>query len=96
MIARALHLSPAAGTALLDRLVSRGLIDIEPHAHDRRKKLVRPFGPRQQVLGPPFLHRYEWRPDAGGHCAGIPTGNDRHDIPARQLRDINSKCRACN
>lgn len=43
MIARALHLSPAAGTALLDRLVSRGLIDIEPHARDRRKKLVRPF-----------------------------------------------------
>ena len=43
MIARALHLSPAAGTALLDRLVSRGLIDIEPHDRDRRKKLVRPF-----------------------------------------------------
>lgn len=43
MIARALHLSPAAGTALMDRLVSRGLVDIEPHARDRRKKLVRPF-----------------------------------------------------
>lgn len=43
MIARALHLSPAAGTALMDRLVERGMIDIEPHAGDRRKKLVRPF-----------------------------------------------------
>ena len=42
MIARALHLSPAAGTALMDRLVDRGLIDIAPHGHDRRKKLVRP------------------------------------------------------
>lgn len=43
MIARALHLSPAAGTALMDRLVEQGLIDIEPHDRDRRKKLVRPF-----------------------------------------------------
>ena len=43
MIARALHLSPAAGTALMDRLVAQGMIDIEPHARDRRKKLVRPF-----------------------------------------------------
>jgi DNA-binding MarR family transcriptional regulator len=43
MMARALHLSPAAGTALVDRLVNRGLIDIEPHTRDRRKKIVRPF-----------------------------------------------------
>ncbi|HET8926579.1 MAG TPA: MarR family transcriptional regulator [Microbacterium sp.] len=43
MIARALNLSPAAGTALMDRLVGRGMIDIEPHGRDRRKKLVRPF-----------------------------------------------------
>lgn len=42
MIAHALHLSPAAGTALMDRLVARGLIEIEPHGHDRRKKLVHP------------------------------------------------------
>ncbi|MHC2998683.1 MarR family winged helix-turn-helix transcriptional regulator [Microbacterium sp. HJ5] len=43
MIAKALHLSPAAGTALIDRLVDRGLIFVEPHPRDRRKKLVQPF-----------------------------------------------------
>ena len=43
MIVRALHLSPASGTALIDRLVARGLVVVEPHPHDRRKKIVRPF-----------------------------------------------------
>lgn len=41
-IARALHLSPASGTALIDRLVARGLVAVAAHPHDRRKKLVRP------------------------------------------------------
>ena len=43
MIVRALHLSPASGTALIDRLAARGLVVVEAHPHDRRKKLVRPF-----------------------------------------------------
>ncbi|WP_194395756.1 MarR family winged helix-turn-helix transcriptional regulator [Microbacterium atlanticum] len=43
MVSRALHLSPASGTALIDRLVARGLIAVENHPRDRRKKLVRPF-----------------------------------------------------
>lgn len=43
MIARALHLSPASGTALIDRLVARGLVVVGGHPRDRRKKLVRPF-----------------------------------------------------
>lgn len=43
MVARALHLSPASGTALIDRLVARGLVVVGSHPHDRRKKLVRPF-----------------------------------------------------
>lgn len=43
MIVRALHLSPASGTALIDRLAARGLVVVEGHPHDRRKKLVRPF-----------------------------------------------------
>ncbi|KJL44865.1 MULTISPECIES: MarR family winged helix-turn-helix transcriptional regulator [Microbacterium] len=43
MIVRALHLSPASGTALIDRLVGRGLVVVEAHPHDRRKKIVRPF-----------------------------------------------------
>ena len=43
MVARALHLSPASGTALIDRLVARGLVTVGSHPHDRRKKLVRPF-----------------------------------------------------
>lgn len=42
-IARALHLSPASGTALIDRLVARGLVVVAGHPHDRRKKLVRPL-----------------------------------------------------
>jgi DNA-binding transcriptional ArsR family regulator len=42
-IARALHLSPASGTALIDRLVDRGLVVVDAHPHDRRKKIVRPF-----------------------------------------------------
>ena len=42
-IARALHLSPASGTALIDRLVARGLVVVHGHPHDRRKKLVRPL-----------------------------------------------------
>lgn len=43
MVANAVHLSPAAGTALIDRLVARGMVHVEPHPRDRRKKLVRPF-----------------------------------------------------
>lgn len=43
MIARAVHLSPASGTALIDRLVARGLVIVAGHPRDRRKKLVRPF-----------------------------------------------------
>lgn len=43
MIVKALHLSPASGTALIDRLVARGLVVVEPHAYDRRKKVIRPF-----------------------------------------------------
>ena len=43
MIVRALHLSPASGTALIDRLVARGLVVVEAHAYDRRKKVIRPF-----------------------------------------------------
>ncbi|MCH6230009.1 MarR family transcriptional regulator [Microbacterium sp. CFH 31415] len=43
MVAHAVHLSPAAGTALIDRLVARGMVHVEPHPRDRRKKLVRPF-----------------------------------------------------
>ena len=43
MVARALHLTPAAGTALMDRLVDRGLVSIEPHPRDRRMKVVSPF-----------------------------------------------------
>ncbi|MFC8681731.1 MarR family winged helix-turn-helix transcriptional regulator [Microbacterium ureisolvens] len=43
MVARALHLSPASGTALIDRLVARGLVVVGSHPRDRRKKLVRPF-----------------------------------------------------
>ncbi len=43
MIARAVHLSPASGTALIDRLVARGLVVVGGHPRDRRKKLVRPF-----------------------------------------------------
>lgn len=43
MIARSLHLTPAAGTALLDRLVERGMVLVEPHPRDRRRKLVFPF-----------------------------------------------------
>jgi len=42
-IARALHLSPASGTALIDRLVARGLVVVGGHPYDRRKKLVRPL-----------------------------------------------------
>lgn len=42
MIARALHLSPASGTALIDRLVARNMITVKAHPHDRRKKLVHP------------------------------------------------------
>lgn len=42
MIARALHLSPASGTALIDRLVARGMVVVESHPRDRRKKLVQP------------------------------------------------------
>ena len=42
-IARALHLSPASGTALIDRLVARGFVVVHGHPHDRRKKLVRPL-----------------------------------------------------
>ena len=41
MIARALHLAPASGPALIDRLVERRVIFVEAHPHDRRKKLVR-------------------------------------------------------
>lgn len=41
MISRALHLSPASGTALIDRLVARNMITVEAHPTDRRKKLVR-------------------------------------------------------
>ncbi|MBW9110801.1 MarR family winged helix-turn-helix transcriptional regulator [Microbacterium ureisolvens] len=43
MIVRALHLSPASGTALIDRLVARGLVVVGGHPHDRRKKIIRPF-----------------------------------------------------
>ncbi|WP_109210919.1 MULTISPECIES: MarR family transcriptional regulator [Microbacterium] len=43
IIAHALHLSPASGTALIDRLVARGLVVVGNHPRDRRKKLVRPF-----------------------------------------------------
>lgn len=43
MIVKALHLSPASGTALIDRLVARGLVVVEGHPHDRRKKIVQPF-----------------------------------------------------
>jgi DNA-binding MarR family transcriptional regulator len=43
MIVKALHLSPASGTALIDRLVARGLVVVEAHANDRRKKIIRPF-----------------------------------------------------
>jgi DNA-binding MarR family transcriptional regulator len=42
MVARGLHLSPASGTALIDRLVARDMVVVEPHPHDRRKKLIRP------------------------------------------------------
>jgi hypothetical protein len=41
MIARAVHVSPAAGTALIDRLVARELVVVASHPRDRRKKLVR-------------------------------------------------------
>lgn len=43
MIVKALHLSPASGTALIDRLVERGLVVVEGHPRDRRKKIVHPF-----------------------------------------------------
>ena len=43
MIVKALHLAPASGTALIDRLVARGLVVVEDHPHDRRKKIIRPF-----------------------------------------------------
>jgi DNA-binding MarR family transcriptional regulator len=43
MIARALHLAPASSTALIDRLVARGMIVVGPHPRDRRKKLVQPI-----------------------------------------------------
>ena len=43
MIAKALHLSPASGTALIDRLVAHGLVVVESHPRDRRKKVVQPF-----------------------------------------------------
>jgi DNA-binding MarR family transcriptional regulator len=43
MIARALHLSPASGTALVDRLLAQGMITVKPHPRDRRKKIVRPL-----------------------------------------------------
>jgi len=43
MMAKALHLSPASATALIDRLVARDLVAVSSHPHDRRKKLVRPL-----------------------------------------------------
>jgi hypothetical protein len=43
MIVKALHISPASGTALIDRLVARGLVVVEAHAYDRRKKVIRSF-----------------------------------------------------
>ena len=43
MISRALHLSPAAATALIDRLIARSLVVVTNHPKDRRKKLIQPF-----------------------------------------------------
>jgi DNA-binding MarR family transcriptional regulator len=42
-LARGLHLSPAAGTALIDRLVARGLLSVQPHPSDRRQKILQPL-----------------------------------------------------
>ena len=40
MLARQLHLSPAAVTNLVDRLVAKGLVSLEPNPADRRSKFV--------------------------------------------------------
>jgi DNA-binding MarR family transcriptional regulator len=42
MIASRLRLSPAAGTALVDRLVAGGFVSVDSHPTDRRKKVVTP------------------------------------------------------
>src|SRR6478672_10121649 len=40
MIADQLHLSPSSVTTLLDRLVAKRLLKVEPHPADRRSKRV--------------------------------------------------------
>ncbi len=40
VLAQRLRLSPAAATALVDRLVAGGFVTVRPHATDRRKKLI--------------------------------------------------------
>jgi DNA-binding MarR family transcriptional regulator len=41
MIVSALHLAAASGTALVDRLVARGMVVVTDHPRDRRKRIIR-------------------------------------------------------
>lgn len=43
MLSRQLHLSPAAVTNLVDRLVAKKFVSLEPHRADRRSKIVVAF-----------------------------------------------------
>jgi hypothetical protein len=43
VLATALHLTPPAMTAVVDRLVKGGFITVTPHPTDRRKKVIEPF-----------------------------------------------------
>ena len=81
MIVRALHLSPASGTALIDRLVARGLVVVEGHPHDRRKKIVRPF---DRDIDPDHLDPLTMQ--LRSLAAGLPASDAR--IVARFLEDV--------
>lgn len=81
MIARALHLSPAAGTALMDRLVARGLVVVTGHPRDRRKKLVRPF---DRTIDPDHLDPLTMR--LRSLAEDLPAGEAR--VVARFLEDV--------
>jgi DNA-binding MarR family transcriptional regulator len=43
LLAARLHMSPSAVTALVDRLVAKGMVSLQPHPTDRRSKVVVAF-----------------------------------------------------
>ncbi|MFB7886149.1 MarR family winged helix-turn-helix transcriptional regulator [Microbacterium sp. NPDC056057] len=81
MIVRALHLSPASGTALIDRLVARGLVVVEGHPHDRRKKIVRPV---DRNIDPDHLDPLTMK--LRGLASGLPARDAR--VVASFLEDV--------